>query len=414
MSLFPKQRKLHSSRRAFTLIELMIVVFIVLLLAAISLPTVRNLLKDGRSAHQARQVVTILREARSRAIATKSEVGVLFDRLGTTNDFLRSTSLQMRMSNSVPPYAGESAAARAVLFHDPPANTGNAQVATLTATGPTNAAFFTAADCPLLYLSAVNGAGANQPIGVFDRLELQGGRSVVMIRMLAVAAADSMGMGDGTKVIFDPRERLFDSQSSAASTTLPTVAFPGSIQQRSSSTAVRFKIHRKPNVSMVGGLTLLKGMAIDLNYSGIGPAGVQLSQFVIAPGATPTTDVNCGGVAIVFAPDGSVAYMNYGVNVAGAVVNSVEHPPSNIYLCLGRLDGIRPDSLYDTTNKPPANIMNLESSWIVINPFTGRIQASPSASVDASTLAGGGLGALSSAVLQSRALAFQSDKLSKY
>ena len=406
--------KLHKRRsNAFTLVELLIVVSIFLVLSAITLPAVRKLLKDGKNAHQARQLVTVLREARSRAIASGSEVGVLFYRFGSQDDFRRSVALELRMSNAVPPYTGESAAARAVLFHDPGANIPNAAVSSLSHTGPTNSAYFTAADCPMLYLSAVNGGGADQPIGRFDRLELQGGRSVVISRMIAVADVDAAGMGTGTKVTFDPRDLLLDSSSANASTNYPTVAFPGSFQQRASSSVVRFKIHRKPNVSSVGGLTLMNGMAIDLNYSGIGPTGIQFSQFAIAPTATPTTDINCGHIGIVFSPDGSVSYMNHAVNVSGAIVNSIEKPASNIYLCLGKTDGVRPDSLYDDSGKGAANIMTPKTtSWIVINPFTGRIDASPAASVNPAGLTGAA--SLGEAVRQSRQFAFQSDKLSKF
>ncbi|MGB7323517.1 MAG: prepilin-type N-terminal cleavage/methylation domain-containing protein [Rubripirellula sp.] len=418
-------RTSRARHNAFTLVELLIVMAIVLVLGAVALPTVRNLLKDGKNAHQARALVAFLNEARSRAIATDSEVGVLIDRLGADNDFVRSASLQMRISNSVPPYAGESAAARALLFYDPPANHVSPNVVLPQSSrlvadqiGPTNAAFFTAADCPLLYLSAINGGGTDQPIGVFDRLELQGGRSVVMTRIVAIASQDSSGLGAGVKVIFDPRERLFDGRSAenaaTGATTYQTVAFPTSSKLTTAGSLVSFKIHRKPNLSSVGALTLMKGMAVDLNYSGIGPNGVQFSQFAIAPTATPTSTVDCGPVGIVFAPDGTVSYVNHFVDVSGTVIGSVEHPASNIYLMLGKTDGVRPDSLYDTTSKPVANVMNLEMSWIVINPFSGKINASPAASVDASSLSGGGIGALTSAVFQSRQFAFQSDSLSKF
>ncbi len=409
-------RRSRSSQRGYTLVELLIVISIVLLLAAIALPTVRNLLKDGKNAHQARAIVAYLQEARSRAIATKSDVGILFERLGTENDFVRSACLQMRLSNAVPPYTGESASARALLFHDPPANHSNDLIALpQSSAGMTNAAYFTAADCPLMYLSAQNGGGTDQPIGVFDRLELQGGRSVVIHRMVLVDdPMKTSGYGIGVKVIFDPRERMLDSRTTASSSTNPTVAFPSSFKTTGEAKAVRFKIHRKPNLSNVGALTLMKGMAIDLNYSGVGPNGVQFSQFAISPASVPSSDVDCMPIGIVFSGDGSVSYINHGVDVGGTVVRSVEHPAGNIYLMLGKTDGVRPDSPFDDTSKPVANVLNLEASWIVINPFTGKINASPVASVDTSTLSAGGISALMSAVLQSRQFAFQSDSLSKF
>ena len=435
MSVNPVSSNTKPFRSAFTLVELLIVLAIFSVLAAIALPTIRGLLRDGKTAHQARQITTFLREARSRAIASKSEVGVLFERFGSANNFDRSFSIRMRLSNAVPPYAGEAPSAKAILFHNPPQAVGipgpldpgvppifdpEAQPVAINQTprvdGPTNAAFFPATECPLLFLSAQGGGGPEQPIGVYDRLELQGGRSVVIIGMVAVPPSASP-YGAGTKVIFDPRERLYDAGSALTSTSLPSVVFPSSVQIRRATAPVSrssFKIHRKPNISEVGTVNFLKGMAIDLNFSGIGPGGFQLSQFAIAPTAGPSADFPCGNVGIVFAPDGTVSYMNYNVNTGSGAVPSVEHPASNIYLCLGKVDGVRPDSIYENTESPPSNIMNLDATWIVINPFTGRIEASPMASVDLSGVNQTDASDLHQALIQAREFAFQSDKLSKY
>ena len=106
------------ARGAFTLVEILIVAFIMMLLAGIALPAVRNTLKDSKKSKNAREVVAFLNEARSRAIATGNEVGVVIPRFGTANDYVRSVSSQMLLSNAVPPYSGETAGARAILFHE--------------------------------------------------------------------------------------------------------------------------------------------------------------------------------------------------------------------------------------------------------------------------------------------------------
>lgn len=159
----------------------------------------------------------------------------------------------------------------------------------------------------------------------------------------------------------------------------------------------------------MGSKSLLKGLAIDFNYSGIGPNGFQFAPHFIAPNSVgSTSDADMGPVSIVFSPDGTVAYMNHGVNLgsAGFASTSVQRPASNIYLMVGKIDGVRPDSLFDTTSRPVANIMSRESIWIVINPFTGLIEAAPAASVSATSSG--------QAVLQSRQFALQSDKLSTF
>ena len=410
-SMSNKTSRQRKNRSAFTLVEMLVVVFIFLILTAIALPSIRGLLRDSKNAQQARQLVAFLQEARSRAIASNSEVGVLFPRLGTDSDFRRSLSIRMQLSNSVPPYAGETPSASAVLFFDPSLPSADNQATTIgnvNASGGTNSAYISADDAPLLYLSAqrlASNPNAATPIGPSDRLEFQGGRSVV-IRSIHAAThnlAGTLGFGPGTQVVFDPRETLTQGSS------FNTQNFPESFQFRTAPSRVKFRIHRSPNVSTVGSKSLLKGLAIDFNYSGIGPNGFQFAPHFIAPNSVgSTSDADMGPVSIVFSPDGTVAYMNHGVNLgsAGFASTSVQRPASNIYLMVGKIDGVRPDSLFDTTSRPVANIMSRESIWIVINPFTGLIEAAPAASVSATSSG--------QAVLQSRQFALQSDKLSTF
>ena len=76
----------HDSHRrpklaaAFTLVELLVVLFLVLLLAAIALPNVREVLSDQLIARTARGVSTYIDVARNRAIAEGRQVGILIER----------------------------------------------------------------------------------------------------------------------------------------------------------------------------------------------------------------------------------------------------------------------------------------------------------------------------------------------
>lgn len=416
----------HPGRPAFTLVEVLVVAFILMLLAMIALPAVRNVLRDAKKAQNAREIVAFLNEARARAIASGQDVGVLISRFGAADSYVRSFSNELALTNAVPPYSGDATSARAFLMHDP--NGESVPVppdVPAPNNGPTNAGFFSADDSPLLYLSAgliTAGEEISAPIRLGDRLELPGGRAVTILQMVQVPAANPFGMA-GTKVIFDPVDRLTD-EITLATPGFRTETFPDAIRRFPAAMpitdirrAVRFRIHRKPMLSSVGALSMLRGMAIDLNYSGIGPDGIQFSQAVIAPGVAADTAVNCHPVVIVFGADGAVKVVERGVNTGSgppAYATTIK-PTGNIFLCVGKTDGIRPDDPLSTQNRATANVMDPESSWVSINVATGLVTASPAAQVRPDQFTAADVVAQTrQAARASRAFAIEADSLSTF
>ena len=74
-------RKVGRIRRAFTLVELLTVLGIALLLAALVLPTVKGLLQDRKSSQAAILVKNYIEAARARAIGKNRSVAVVLERL---------------------------------------------------------------------------------------------------------------------------------------------------------------------------------------------------------------------------------------------------------------------------------------------------------------------------------------------
>ena len=428
----------HPGRPAFTLVEVLVVAFILMLLAMIALPAVRNVLRDAKKAQNAREIVAFLNEARARAIASGQDVGVLISRFGVADSYVRSFSNELALTNAVPPYSGDTGSAQAFLMHDPnadaiglafnlvpPAIDASFIVIPGSNNGPINAAFFSADDSPLLYLSAGLIAANEEisaPIRLGDRLELPGGRVVAIVAMIQIPPTNPFGMA-GTKVIFDPVDRLSDAITLATpgfrTETFPDAIrrFPAAMPITDIRRAVRFRIHRKPMLSSVGALSMLRGMAIDLNYSGIGPDGIQFSQAVIAPGVAADTAVNCHPVVIVFGADGAVKVVERGVNTGSgppAYATTIK-PTGNIFLCVGKTDGIRPDDPLSTQNRATANVMDPESSWVSINVATGLVTASPAAQVRPDQFtAADVVGQTRQAARASRAFAIEADSLSTF
>jgi prepilin-type N-terminal cleavage/methylation domain-containing protein len=351
-------------RKAFTLIEVLVVLFILLIIASIALPTTKNLLLNQKNARASRSIVGFLDIARSRAIAERRQVGVLIERLSTdpTAEIASASSIRLRQLTSVPPYCGDTSDVTAELLNND-GDTGTGFIPGV------DTARFALNDNQLLAVSAFilfhDGDATNDgtaPIqATRDRLELPGGR-IVVIKSIAQATQTSP---------IDIRFDLREEQSASTSFEYPQ----GSRRQLSTTQRVPFRIHRSPVLSSTAPVTFPRGVAIDLNYSGIGLRGWEFRR----PGGS--TSLIANSIEIIFGPDGRIAKTNDHEGNSGT-------PTGPIYLCLGDLDGVKIQTeLFKTPRRANANILNLKASWIVINHATGRATSAPMASVSEETLA---------------------------
>ena len=375
-------------RQGFTLIEVLIVMFIFLILAAVALPTVRGLIADQKVSKATSNLAAVIDVARSRAIAEGRTTGVLFARAGGLSDVVgRAASIRVRQITGVPPYAGESSNSAAVLQPD----------------GIT--ARFDPSDNQLLTLSAslvadpmVSGDvdDPNAPIKNGDFIELPGGR---LARFVITYRALNATMPPYVEITFDLSDatpggtRRFPSAYTGASTSIPI-----------GGRRVRYKIHRRPTVSSTASFSFPRGVAVDFNYSGIGPDGNEFAPHYDS-GSMTWTDAN--DIEIWFGGDGKVAAVS---DTFGNLIA----PDGLIFFCIGSTDGVRPDSLFSVEKRATANLLNLDSTWLVIHPSTGRVTAAPFASVNtlppvATIVTDPDDASLAPAVAEARALALLSD-----
>jgi hypothetical protein len=255
----------------------------------------------------------------------------------------------------IPPYSGDASNARVKI-------TGNANDGSGTAE-------FDATTGSLLYLSATWSPRPDpSPIQKGDFLELPGGRLVAIDEI----KPDNTSNIDRTKVSFNLRKGRtgFDDGFREA-------------QYPAGDRKVRYKIHRRPVPSSTAPYSLPRGVVVDLNYSGMqgtrdhydGQSVEDRRHFApkIRPPDFPSGATN--PIDIIFGPDGHVE------SVTTSGENKLKPADGIIFLCVGDADGVQPDNLLSTEKGAIANLLNLESKWVVINPSTGRITSAPFASV---------------------------------
>ena len=391
--------KIRARFRGFTLIEILIVMAIFSVLAAVALPTVRKLVSDQKGANTARSISAFIDLARRRAVAEGRPMGILIERLDATGQAFplnvgQSASIRIRQTLGVPAYSGEAADAVATLQSDDawPA-VGSAMRPNTGDEDPikgVDTAVFDASDNQLLLLAAQlyeNGEQASSPIKVGDPIEFPGGR------IASIQSITRDTTSGPVRIHFDLTEnRDFDS-----SRTYATQSFPNAERTFGSGQSVKYKVHRRPSRSSTAPLELPRGMAIDMNYSGMGAFGNEFAA----------STMSGSNIQIIFGADGRVTTVN---NSSGGFVA----PVGLIFLCLGTTDGLRPDSLLSKDDKAPANLNDLDSVWVVINPNTGRVVSSPNASVSTTSSAAittPSDGLVGTAINEARTFAFLSDTI---
>ncbi|EMI42573.1 Tfp pilus assembly protein FimT/FimU [Rhodopirellula sp. SWK7] len=356
---------LSKTSRGFTLVELLVVLTIFLLVSAIALPTFRTLISDQKVSQSSRTIVAYLDEARSRAISEGRFVGVRIERFDTIAavNFQTAAGVRLRQLMGVPPYTGEAADAKVKFIYPTP----GATTATLEFTGVHNQMLVLYTDSN----SALYNNDYSAPIKNGDLIELPGGR------YFRLTFTGYNSTTDTVSATIDLNSPL------SGSNTFPV------IHQPVDNASVSYRIHRSPAVSTSKSLTFPRGIVIDTTYSGIGIDGNHFAP----QGSAPNQPID-----IVFGPDGRVETASLDA------LGNRTIPSGLIFLCVGDSDGVQPATPFNAANRDPANLMTSDSTWIVINPTTGRSVVAPNASVSTTS-------SMSAALRQARSLAILSDTL---
>lgn len=326
------------THRGVTLVELLIVISIIVLVLAISVPRLRPLMETRRIREAARAANAYIGAARNRAMETGRPVGVVIERLEQQPE----AAVILRMAEVPPPYAGDTFDARA-------------QARVLTASTP-----------PVLQLRlsdvATLAKGAlGEPHSI--RLNYQG-PDYPNFRI--VHSDDDIVFAEAN--IPPTVDRLPYPQVSDPTDPWTT---PGM-----ASLPVPFQIQRRPETTAAAPLRLPGRTVIDLSASGTDSMLTQNSPPYDFFNPVDKDGDNSNGVQdpstviILFGPNGSVDRLYYQDRVT-----RVTEP---IYLLVGRWD-----RMPATPGGPPlsddglSNYQDIQNIWLVINANSGLIMAAP-------------------------------------
>lgn len=361
-------------RSALTLVELMVALTIISLLAAISLPAVKNSLRDQKLARGAGLLRSAIEEGRARAIAGGGG-GVIIDRIGKDSIAQRCTSTRIRFAKAPRPYTGDTAIESALIGVNASGSPDNFTDDIIALWFPATA---------LQIARSARDLSSGNPfrtlINVGDEVLLGDAGLRFTIENIVFGTTALRG-GDGLSAALVATPTTWVRvQVNATEQNLNMLRFRGS--------ATRFSIERSPRPAIAMPVDMPKDTAIDLSVSGMGRYGNEFSPMAIegnyldqsiAPFDAVTVDYE--SVMILFGARGEVSRVllmwSNGTQTDLPVIG-------DIHLLVGRGGEVKTapgDQLEDSDTNPLADnaddgttpLLDQESIWVTIKSRTGEI-----------------------------------------
>jgi prepilin-type N-terminal cleavage/methylation domain-containing protein len=358
------------NRRGVTLVELLIVIGITSLIAAVALPSVKTLLKDRKTNQAAILVRGFIESAKAMAIAKGRDVAVVLERMSDAGDYNfanntwfstdardlhRNTAIRLSLAEVLPPYTGDLDNSTCLIPNIPGAPPSRVDINLIQ--NPTLVSLFNA--------------------DVLDKIAFGSRTTTLQINseasILNNTANDLTATGGPPPWtawirFFNGRTANFDLANQAI---VPLTFDP-----------TTFRIYCKPRRLYSKPLQLPKGTCIDLGFSGMGIRGFRdlpraasapIPQFPLdLPFATQAIDP-CGKIVpingmrptyIVFDSQGSLSSiyrtdisLDANGNLAIKMKKSI--PSKDLYLLIGKTDKVVfPVDGLPVSYTPPASVSN--------------------------------------------------------
>lgn len=331
----------RKTRRAMTLVELLVVVTIGVLLLATAVPLMRPALKDAQLRESARQLNVMCAMAKSRAREIGRPAGIWIERSVAGGN----AAFEIHMAESPPPYSGDFVDALADLWDDD-------------SNGTVDRILIPKATSASLHISTDPSRSLAQR-GDFIQFDHKG-------PMYQITDITDPGGPGGTDY------RVYISTPAGVSWPIPTRT-PAPIRS-----GVPYTVFRQPVKSSLNSVQFGGGSVIDLEFSGV---GVDMTgthpdaAYFDARYTNPTGNLNDLPVVIMFDPGGGVSqvYTRF-YNSSGPPVFGGQRASSTIYLLIGKFEQTTtaPVMLADPT-ADPNNLQDLSNVWLAIGTRTGTV-----------------------------------------
>jgi type II secretory pathway pseudopilin PulG len=318
-------------RGAYTMMELLIVITIMIMLAAITLPVAKQVLNDSHLREASRQLNAYFAMAKARAIHTGRSCGIEFvcqAPLGDTFGIRAAT--EFYLAEVPPPYPGVTLTSRGRIMDS------------ITQPGMNIYEFY-----PIIFDSMTS-------TYVPDVNNEQ--------QYLLALIAD----GDTFLVRFDYKgpsyvckrsgQRFIYQNFTTSGLNLPEP--PGKLQ--SNLPGFPYQIYRSPR--RIGNpLELPAGSCVDMEYSGLGQTGTQfsaLSLSTLTPPPPLTGSIQLQSILILFSPQGTVESYYQKMTVGGSPwIQGPLAPTGTLHFLVGKIEKMNlPNGATDDTVRNPSNV----------------------------------------------------------
>jgi type II secretory pathway pseudopilin PulG len=318
-----------------TLVELLVVVSIMMIIMAVTLPRLRPELERGRTREAARSLHLYLTSARNRAVLEGRPCGVIIERMPTQGD----AAMIVSQVEAPPPYCCDTLPQMTAPYP------GLAQVQVQSG-GPVNGIAF--------FLVTISDLANNTAINIWPGDQIQFNYQGPWYNFIDPA-------NTGKPLATQPFTVTLDVSQGTTAPWPPTTASPAYLP---------FKIMRRPIKAPAAPLQFPVPAVIDLTFSGVDTTATPTANGINmwGSGTTPTLQKP---IIITFAPAGVVERLYFESNYF-----PVTQP---IFLFVGKLDKVDQPS-------GSTNLDDISNLWVAINPLTGLVSTTSMAAYGASNL----------------------------
>jgi prepilin-type N-terminal cleavage/methylation domain-containing protein len=315
-------RELHirKHRHGMTLVELLVVIGIMTLLMAVSIPMIRPAFQDRYVREAGRQVNAFFSSAQSRAAELGRPVAVWIERVDASELGSRHAT-RLYLADVAPSFTGATLSSRAI-------------VAPIGVTKGT--------------LNFVMNDPVDPTITDPDNLTPN-----ILTTLLA--------QGERFTIRFDHKGFVYNGQRTGPTTWVVDIPLGVPAGAEAGGRGLTFELTRGPSRSAAAPLTLPGDSVIDLSVSGMGTTGNEFDSVTVAPWTESP-------VIVSFAPSGRVEY----VYMAGTAMR----PFAPIHFLIGRKSRVVNPFTTSVANPVTANLADPACLWITISERTGTVLSS--------------------------------------